>query len=102
MPKFSVESPSTLKPELAFEKIKTFLEKDADLKKMDPKLVCTFNVQKLTGEAKGSQFSAFIEVKKQSENSSKVSILIDLPLLLAPFKGKIQDTLQRKLIKALA
>lgn len=102
MPKFTVETLSSLNPEKAFEKIKTFLEKDPDLKKMDPKLTCDFNAQKLTGEAKGSQFKANIEVKKLNDSECKVLVHVDLPLLLTPFKNKIQETLQKKLSKALA
>ncbi len=103
MPKFTIDTKSEQNPTQTFEKIKKFLETDQDLKKFDPKLQCTFNASQLKGEAKGSQFKANISVNPNADNSKcVVSIEVDLPLMLTPFKGKVQETLQKKLAKALA
>lgn len=101
MPKFKVEAPSPLNAKETFGKIKTFLETADDLKKIDPNLTCSFDEAKLKGHAKGKQFKADISISQENPHCV-VSIEIEIPLLLTPLKGKIQESLQRKLKKALA
>ncbi len=101
MPKFKVETPSSLSPQETFVKIKTFLETTDDLKKIDSHIVCSFEESKLKGQAKGKQFKADISILP-SNPQCMVSVEIEIPLLLTPLKGKIQESLQRKLKKALA
>ncbi|MNK99976.1 hypothetical protein D3C87_1203950 [compost metagenome] len=48
----------------------------------------------------GSQFKADMVVAANGAGS-KVQVTVDLPMLLTPFKGKVQETLQRKLAKYL-
>ncbi len=100
MPKFKIEHESSHKPSEAYEKIKGFLQDDVEIRRFDPKLECTFNDAQQTGQLKGSQFKADMKISANGEGS-KVSLVIDLPLLLTPFKGKVQDTLQKKLTKYL-
>lgn len=100
MPKFKVETPSSHGPEESFAKIKNFLEKTDELKKIDAHIVCTFEDKNLKALAQGKQFKAAISVLSQSDDCL-VSVEIEIPLLLSPFKGKIQESLQRKLKKAL-
>jgi hypothetical protein len=101
MAKFTIESKSNQSADITFEKIKNFLEKDPELKKLDPKLKCDFDPKKLCGEAKGGQFKAIIKVVSNG-TSADVIINVDLALILTPFKGKVQEILQKKLTKALA
>lgn len=101
MPKFKVEAPSTFAAKETFKKIQTFMETSSDLKKMDPNIVCTFEDAKLKGTAKGKQFKADIKIE-QGNPHCLVCIEVEIPLLLAPLKGKIQETLERKIKKALA
>lgn len=101
MPKFTVETQSNQQPNDAFNKIKSMLSNDADLKKMDSSYTCNFNDSQMTGTAKGSKFSAALSVQA-SGGGSKVKIDVDLPLMLTPVKGIVQSTLQKKLEKALA
>ncbi len=101
MPKFKVETPSSLTPIETFAKIKTFLETADDLKKIDANIVCTFEESKLRGLAKGKQFKAEISVQPGNP-ACMVNVEVEIPLLLSPLKGKIQESLQRKLKKALA
>lgn len=68
---------------------------------MDAKLTCEFQDAKKTASAKGSQFKADISVKDAAQGSL-VTVVVDLPLLLSPFKGKVEDVLKRKLTKHLA
>lgn len=101
MPKFKVESPSSLEAKETFKKIQHFLETSNDLKKIDPHIECTFEESKLKGMAKGKQFKAEISIEKGNPHC-KVCIEVEIPLLLTPLKGKIQESLERKIKKALA
>lgn len=101
MPKFKVDADSSHNAKDTFSKIRNFLEQAEDLKKIDPGIVCTFDEAKLKGYAKGKQFKADISIL-QGTPEAKVSIEIEIPFLLSPFKTKIQESLERKLKKALA
>lgn len=100
MPKFKIEKDSSLAPAECYSKLKTFLESDPDLQKMDSGYKCQFNDGGLSGKAKGSKFEADMKVSG-SGSSSKVEITVELPLLLSPVKGMVQSTLEKKLAKIL-
>jgi hypothetical protein len=100
MPKFKVEKTSQLNPKESFDKIKSFLSSDPDLKMLDASYKCQFQEDKLTGSAKGQKFNAEMLVLPEGEQS-KVEITIDLPLMLMPFKGLVENTLNKKLDKLL-
>jgi hypothetical protein len=101
MPKFKVETPSSLSAKETYSRIKDFLESGEDLKKIDANIVCTFEDSKMKGLAKGKQFKAEITIL-QGNPECTVSVEVEIPFLLSPLKGKIQESLQRKLKKALA
>lgn len=101
MPKFTIEHTSSHGAKEAFGKIKTFMSEDEDLRRFDSKMQCHFNDGALNGSIKGSQFKAELSVLAQG-TGSKIQIIVDLPMLLSPFKGKVQETLQKKLSKYLA
>jgi hypothetical protein len=101
MPKVTIDHNSKLPANEAFTKIKSFFENDADIRRFDPKMNCNFNESSMTGRAAGSQFKADIAVKSEGPGSV-ISVTVDLPLLLAPFKGKVQETIQKKLGQYLA
>ena len=101
MPKVKVEYQSKHSAKDSFSKVRGFLENDPDLRKLDKGYVCTFNDSRLSGEAKGKQFSAVLTVADQS-GGAKVVIEVDLPLLLTPIKGMVQSTLEGKLRSTLA
>jgi hypothetical protein len=100
MPKITVEHASELSPTEAFTKLKAFFQNDADIRRLDPKLQCTFQDAAMTGHATGSQFKADLSVKPKASGSA-VAVIVDLPFLLTPLKGKIQETIERKLAKHL-
>ncbi len=102
MPKVSVQSLTSKSANEAYEKIKTMLETDPELRKMDPSCSFSFNQGSLSGTAKGSKFTANMKVVSQAQGSSLVTIDVDLPLLLTPVKGLVQSTLEKKLKAALA
>ncbi|WII73137.1 polyhydroxyalkanoic acid system family protein [Bdellovibrio sp. 22V] len=101
MPKFTIDHQSTQNVEEAYQKIKEFLSNDQDIRRFDPKIQCSFNESAKSAALKGSQFKADMAVVS-SGTGCKVSVTVDLPLMLTPFKGKVQETLQRKLAKYLA
>lgn len=100
MPKVTVEHSTALSPDDAFAKLKSFFETDQDIRRLDPKIQCQFTDSSMTGQAKGSQFKADMSVKPAAGGSA-VAIIVDLPLLLTPLKGKVQETIQKKLAKYL-
>ncbi|MBC7370164.1 MAG: polyhydroxyalkanoic acid system family protein [Bdellovibrionaceae bacterium] len=101
MPKFTIEHTSSHSAKEAFKKIKTFLDQDEDVRRFDSKMKSDFNDGTMTGSIKGSQFKADVAVQAEGDGS-KIQIIVDLPLLLTPFKGKVQETLQKKLSRYLA
>lgn len=101
MPKVSVEHKSTVPIQDAMGKIKTFFETDHDIRRFDPKVKCDFPEGKSTGTVKGSQFSAEIKVHS-ADSGCRIEVVVTLPLLLSPFKGKVEDLIRKKLNKYLA
>jgi hypothetical protein len=96
VPKISIEKTSALSAEDAFSKIKDFLSDDKDLRKLDSNYKCQFDEKALSGTAKGKQFEARLAVAKGSPKT-KVTLEVSLPLLLTPFKGFVEKTLNQKL-----
>jgi hypothetical protein len=101
MAKVTVKQSSSQPAAAAFEKICKMLDQDPGLRKLDPSYKCEFNAQQLTGSAKGSKFSADMRVSP-SDAGSEVTIVVELPLLLSPFKTVVESTLKNKLEKALS
>jgi hypothetical protein len=101
MPKLTIDHNSQLPADDAFLKIKTFFETDKDIRRFDPNLKCEFDQGSMSGKALGKQFKADIAVKSQGPGSS-VQVIVDLPLMLTPFKGKVQETIEKKLNQYLA
>lgn len=101
MPKIHVDHATSLPLTDAIAKIRDFFENDADLKKIDPNIKFEFDSKSNQGRVNGSQFKAAIGLESVGKGS-KVQVTIDLPLLLTPFKGKVEETLQKKLKKYLA
>jgi hypothetical protein len=101
MPKINIDHPCSLAPTEAYSKIKNFFETDQDIRRLDPNLKCEFTESSMTGRAFGNQFKMDFTVKNQGPGSV-ISVVVDLPLMLTPFKAKVQETIQRKLGKYLA
>lgn len=101
MPRISIQHQTSKSVADAFTQIRNFFETDGDIKKLDPNMQISLNEQGTSGEAKGSQFSAQFAVKDGS-GGALVDVTVDLPFLLTPLKGKIQETIEKKLKKYLA
>lgn len=101
MPKVKVECQSKRSAEETYKMIRSLLESDGDLRRMDSSYVCQFDDKTLSGTAKGGKFEADMKVISQGDGS-KVEIEVNLPLMLTPVKGLVQSTLQKKLDTLLA
>jgi hypothetical protein len=101
MPKISIDHPSSIPADQAMSTIKNFFENDKDLQRIDSKIKCQFSPGELKGKVLGSQFKADIEVKAAGKGS-EIRVVVDLPLILTPFKGKVEETLRKKLSQHLA
>ena len=101
MPKVTINHESSLPANEAFSQIKVFFETDPDIRRLDPNLKCQFTPSDMKGKASGTQFQASIEVLTLGPGSV-IKVDVELPLLLAPFKGKVQDTIKKKLSQYLA
>ena len=100
MPKIKMECTSTHSADETYKRVKTVLESDQDLRKMDSSYQCRFDEAGRHASAKGSKFSADLQVKDAGQGST-VSVEVELPLMLTPFKGMVETTLRKKLDRAL-
>jgi len=101
MAKVSIKKDSPLNQSETFTRLKSVLDQDHDLRKLDPDYRCQFDDQAKTGTAKGSKFEANLSVTATGDTSTLV-VEVKLPLLLSPFKSMIETTLTKKIEKALA
>jgi carbon monoxide dehydrogenase subunit G len=100
MPKIQIDHECPHSVDDTVSKLKTFFESEGELKRIDPSIKASFDSSG-RGQIQGSQFKADVAVESNG-NGSLVQVIVDLPFLLSPFKGKIQETVQRKLAKYLA
>ena len=100
MPKIVIEKQTSLNAADAYQKIKSMLADDRDLKKFDAGYQCQFDDSGMTGTAKGKQFTA--NMKIEAHSPTKVELTIELPLVLTPFKGMVENMLRTKLDRILA
>lgn len=101
MPKITVDHKSSMPADQALVTIKNFFETDKDLHRIDPKIQCQISTADGRVKVNGSQFKADVEIKS-IDGGSQIKVVIDLPLLLTPFKGKVEETIKKKLGKFLA
>ena len=101
MPKFDFEIPVPMSSQIAFNKIKTFLNSDNNFKKFDSKLSCTFDEPQKTCHLEGSQFKASVKINNKTDNHSQVHVEVDLPFALSLFKGKIKAEIEKSFKKVL-
>ncbi len=100
MGKFTINHDVKQPVDEAFEKVQQVLSKGDELKKYDPKIDCSFDSASKTCKIKGSQFKADLQVSSKG-SGSLISVTVDLPLLLTPFKGKITESLVKLFSKHL-
>lgn len=100
MAKFTVDHNVKHPTDKTFDTIQTVLSKGDDLKKFDNNIQCQFDAAKKTCAIKGSQFKADVKILANGDGS-KISVEVDLPFLLMPFKGKIAESLTKMFQKHL-
>lgn len=101
MPKVNVEHKSSVPLSEAMGKIKHFFENDQDIRRFDPKIKCHFPEGKTEGKVSGNQFKADISVSGDAKGTN-ILVIVDLPLILTPLKGKVEELIKKKLGKHLA
>jgi hypothetical protein len=94
MPKVSVKREIAGEKKKVYSAVKTYLEGRDTLKKLGATM--DWNDKACAAEIEASNFSGNISVTEKS-GKSLVEIAIDLPLLLTPFKGKVEEELKKHL-----
>ncbi len=102
MSKFKFELPAPQDAATVYSKIKNFLSGENDFKKFDANVACTFDESSKTCNVAGSQFKAAMRVVPKDSSACQIVVEVELPLALALFKGKIQETLEKNLTKLLS
>ncbi len=101
MPKININHPSPLTAKETFNKVKELLSNEEGFKKFDNSIQNHFDDSKMTGEVKGGQFKAKLDVT-ESGDQSLVSIVIDIPFLFMAFKGQVTTSIEKKLNQLLS
>lgn len=94
MPQVKVTRKLDGKKSAVFEAVKTYLEGRDTLKKLGADV--DWNSKTCEAEIEGGNFKGSIQVMEQ-KGSCVVEIVVDLPLLLTPFKGKVEEELKKHL-----
>jgi len=102
MPKFTVSHKSAADVAKTFDKVKTYLNSSGnDFSKFDSKIKCTFDDNNKSGDISGSQFKANFKVLADGAGA-RTDITVDLPLMLTPFKSKVEEMLKKSLAKLIS
>lgn len=94
MPKVQVKREITGEKKKVYTAVKAYLEGRDTLKKLGATM--DWDDKGCAAEIEASNFNGKIAVTEKS-GKSLVEISIDLPLLLTPFKGKVQEELEKHL-----
>jgi hypothetical protein len=94
MPKVNVKQEIKGEKKKVFAAVKKYMEGRDTLSKLGATV--NWDDKSCEAEIEASNFSGNISVTEKS-GSSTVAIAIDLPLLLTPFKGKVEEELKKHL-----
>lgn len=94
MPKVSVKQEFDAEKKKVFSAVKEYLDGRETLSKLGATI--DWDAKACSGEIEASNFSGTLTVNEKSGKST-VEILVDLPLLLTPFKGKVEEELKKHL-----
>jgi len=101
MAKFTISTSSKLSPSESYNKVKSILETDPDLRKLDSNYECIFDDLTLTGTSKGKFFKAIMSITPKGDGSIVV-ITVELSFALSLAKSSIEKALSTKLTSALS
>jgi hypothetical protein len=94
MPKVQVKREITGEKKKVYTAVKAYLQGRETLSKLGATM--DWNDKGCCAEIEASNFSGNISVTEKS-GKSLVEIAIDLPLLLTPFRGKVEEELKKHL-----
>ena len=94
MPQVKVKREIAGEKKKVYAAVKKYLEGRDTMKKLGASIDWDDKAQKAVIE--GSSFSGAIDISEKS-GKALVQIVIDLPLLLTPFKGKVEEELTKHL-----
>ena len=98
---------TSVKADIAFERIKGIMSGNSQMKKWDPNYHCEFEESAI--HIKGKHLDATITISPCTEkvmsqdNAQAISVIhikISLPLMLSPFKKLVKTNLEKQLDKA--
>jgi hypothetical protein len=96
MPEVTVDHSCSVGPAEAFKIVRQLFETDEDLRRFAPDARCAFDESSLSGTLTADRVSVSIAVSP-ADSGSRVSVSVDLPPLLALFRGKVLEVLHAKL-----
>lgn len=94
MPQVKVSQEISGKKQDVFKAVKAYLEEKAPLQKIGAEI--EWDDKKCCGLIEASNFKGELAIDEKS-GKTIVAISIDLPLLLTPFKGKVEEELKKHL-----
>lgn len=94
MPQVKVKQEIAGEKKKVFSAVKKYLEGRDTLSKLGATI--DWDEKTCTGDIEASNFSGKLTVAEKSGKST-VEISVDLPLLLTPFKGKVEEELKKHL-----
>lgn len=96
MPKVNIDVNSKYGADETYNKVKDLFGENSEIKKFDSSVTCDFDDANRSCKAKGSKFSAQLNVNDKGD-ASAVNVVVDLPLMLSPFKGQVKSQVEKKL-----
>ena len=99
MPQVKVKQQIPGEKKKVFSAVKTYLEGRDTLSKLGAEI--EWDEKACSADISGGSFKGALAVTEKS-GKSEVEITIDLPLLLTPFKGKVEEELKKHLSRVKA
>ncbi len=96
MPKAKIKVSSDHDAPETYVRLKKLFKTSPEIRELDPDMTVKFDDARLRGAAQGRHFRAEMSVK-ESEPHSTVRVVLELPLLLGPFLGRIEKKIKKKL-----
>lgn len=94
MPQVKVSQEFKGKKQAVYKAVKDYLDGRETLQKLGASM--NWNDKTHSGELEGGSFSGALSVSEKG-GSVQVSIVVDLPLLLTPLRGKVEEELKKHL-----
>lgn len=100
MPKINIEKTLSVKPENLFKMLEKALTEDKEVKALEPGICLEADKQEsseCSGQIKGNRIKGLYSIKENASKESDLSIEINLPLVLSPFKSLVKSKIEAKL-----